>query len=1070
MQGLKALEFEIHYEGTASYINSFLIPALEKSFVYKRATGYFNVESLIAVSQGLESMIVRGGQMQLLLGLHDLSPELLKAQRNSEAPFDPGVENSSRLQDLIKEIGSLQDALKLRRLETLTRLIAGRHLAVKLAKPIGVSSSHIFHVKRFVLEDETGDFVCATGSPNETLAGAEGNFEEISTFRSWEDQSGHAQELKRKFDSLWVGGTPNLLVVDLADAELQLIKNAISERLTTLGIDSSLEVDSRKKFVHALSSFVPAKIFGFEGARLYPHQEFAYLKALSRWPIRVLLADEVGLGKTLEVGAVIKYLKDVGKITSVLFLAPKNVVSQLQGELSEKFGLEFLAWNSSKQRYINAQGATASADFGPPGSMSAPDWTIVSSQWARGSSSRFHIFEDMKKPPSLLVVDEAHAARLPPAESKSAPSRLFSALSKASEIIPHMILMTATPMQIHVAEYHGLLRILGLPETWKKLKNFELALKLQARPTDHMTLNEARTLALMAEEAAALVPDVNLGTLADLPRSNSDNLVQAATHIRRGWLEAVQDFVRLNPATQLTVRNTRSSLERFGYTFPERNFLEPEIEMPRAMSDIKFALDTYLSTAYGRVEELLTADGKGVSRGFVSSIYEQRFASSLWALHSSLQRRKDKLEALYFDRFTALEFDDDDLIDDDTDVNDWTRPAPVEISDRIKSAIQNEVNYLEDVLALINNVASGPIEGDAKLVAAKEIILKKALANQKTIVFSRYTDTLNALVQTIEQDKRFEAIPFGLYTGQECWIADNAVKSQLTKSQLQTALSNGRIMYIVCSDAASEGINLQSASVLVNVDVPWNPGRLEQRIGRIARLGQKAASVDIANLWYPNSVEATMYGRLLERKELYDLAVGTFPALFAKGIREMVSIHSGTRLSYSGDVLDRLEELREESHIKGLAMLWDDNTHQQPKSLSFWEEIDKATADSGLQPKPQSGIQFEGLMELISNFAAPDTNATLLAFANEFGTWDLQLKFDDEGQIRSISASDLPKLIRVTYGVNGQLSKANAVIREEWLPNHANFSSVFPGVYSSYPQPGDLQSIEVGRLKVMYEG
>ncbi len=77
MQSLRQIEFDIHYEGTASYLTSFLIPALEKSIIYKRATGYFNVESLIAVSRGLESLIMRGGRMQLLLGLHDLTPELV---------------------------------------------------------------------------------------------------------------------------------------------------------------------------------------------------------------------------------------------------------------------------------------------------------------------------------------------------------------------------------------------------------------------------------------------------------------------------------------------------------------------------------------------------------------------------------------------------------------------------------------------------------------------------------------------------------------------------------------------------------------------------------------------------------------------------------------------------------------------------------------------------------------------------------------------------------------------------------------------------------------------------------
>jgi superfamily II DNA or RNA helicase len=783
------------------------------------------------------------------------------------------------------------------------------------------------------------------------------------------------------------------------------------------------------------------------------------------------LADEVGLGKTLEVGSIVRYLRDLGQIKSSLFLAPKNVVLQLQAEFSEKFGLEFLVWNSSKQRYVNSQGEQETSDFGPPGSASAPDWIIVSSQWARGSSSRDHIFEQMQRVPDLLVVDEAHAARVAPPENKVAPSRLFSALMRASEIIPHVILMTATPMQIHVSEYHGLLTILGLPETWRKLRNFELALTHQANPRQALTLNDAKTIALMAGEAIAQTPNSDHGALKSIPALDSENLVSGATYIRRAWSDSVKDFIRLNPATQLTVRNTRSSLERFGYKFPERNFLEPEITMPRQMSAIKLSLDTYLSSAYGKVEELLSIDGKGVSRGFVTSIYEQRFASSLSSLQSSLVRRKEKLEALFFDRFIDLEFDDDDLLDDESESAEFIQSAPKGITESVKSAIQNEVNYLEDVLAQIDSVTLGPIEGDSKLLAAKEIIKNKISANQRTIVFSRYTDTISALVKTIESDERFEGVPFGLYTGKDCWISEGSGKHELTKSQLQSSLANGRIMFVICSDAASEGINLQSASVLVNVDVPWNPGRLEQRIGRIARLGQKAPSVEIANLWYPNSVEATMYGRLLERKELYDLAVGAFPELFAKGIREMVSMQSGNRMSYSGDVLEKLEELREESHLKGLAMLWDETMTQVSKSASIWSEWDRVSQVIGLPVRSETGMLFDGLIDLTSNFEAPNTNASLYAYANQFGTWDLKLHMDQGNRIIKFSASDLPRLIQLIFGKALEFEMSVFGNGEEWLPDHSQFSSIFSGEsqVGEYPQGLNLEQIEIGRLKVNHE-
>ena len=121
-----------------------------------------------------------------------------------------------------------------------------------------------------------------------------------------------------------------------------------------------------------------------------------------------------------------------------------------------------------------------------------------------------------------------------------------------------------------------------------------------------------------------------------------------------------------------------------------------------------------------------------------------------------------------------------------------------------------------------------------------------------------------------------------------------------------------------CSDAASEGLNLQAARILINVDVPWTPARLEQRIGRIARLGQTAAEVDIYNVWYPNSVEARMYHRIQKRLEETNLAIGEFPDVIATDIKNAVI--EGREVDDSG--LKELMEIRNSYQTKALGELW----------------------------------------------------------------------------------------------------------------------------------------------------
>ena len=164
-------------------------------------------------------------------------------------------------------------------------------------------------------------------------------------------------------------------------------------------------------------------------------------------------------------------------------------------------------------------------------------------------------------------------------------------------------------------------------------------------------------------------------------------------------------------------------------------------------------------------------------------------------------------------------------------------------------------------------------------------------------------------------------MPYGVYTGQTAAMDLGVGPQRSTRGEIRRALEQGAIRIVFCSDAASEGVNLQSARTLINVDVPWNPARLEQRIGRIARLGQKASSVDVYNLWYPDSIEAKMYKRLIERKDLYELAVGEFPEVISAAIRADVSSRFGGQTTAS-DPLAQLQRLRNDMQVNALRKLW----------------------------------------------------------------------------------------------------------------------------------------------------
>ena len=188
----------------------------------------------------------------------------------------------------------------------------------------------------------------------------------------------------------------------------------------------------------------------------------------------------------------------------------------------------------------------------------------------------------------------------------------------------------------------------------------------------------------------------------------------------------------------------------------------------------------------------------------------------------------------------------------------------------------------------------------------------------KVLVFSRYTDTIDALINEFNLLGLNKYYRYGVYTGAKSCIVSNGEEKQCNKNDLKRELFSGEIRIVFCSDAASEGLNLQAARILINVDVPWTPARLEQRIGRIARLGQTADEVVVYNVWYPHSIEARMYHRIQKRLENSNLAIGEFPDVVAKKIRK--AIMDGEDNENLG--LNELLEIRNSKQVAALEELW----------------------------------------------------------------------------------------------------------------------------------------------------
>ena len=384
---------------------------------YDRISGFFSVDSLVIVAAGLAGLIRNKGRIRLIVGAHDIGPELRQAYHLSK----------ERAEEILREIEykitrgleRIEDIIAKRRLEALAWMLVNGTLEIKVAIPkktfLGLGNG-IFHEKLLIFRDEDECMVAASGSANETRYAYELNGENLTVHMSWRE--GHMEYIRRyidKFESLWMNNHPDYYIFTLPEA----IEKKLKERFYPLSppeldpledpqILTSLKVPSANvcaklvpaaRLIKELGSIKGLAHLGLGPVQLYPHQAYVVDFVMKRYPHRVLLADEVGLGKTIEAGAIIKRLVDSKRVQRVLILAPKNITRQWMEEMWLHFGLRFWLYDSSRRRFVAPDGSMIIVDKDEnPFDKAGVDFMIVSWQYARGSVKKEPEILSAKKP------------------------------------------------------------------------------------------------------------------------------------------------------------------------------------------------------------------------------------------------------------------------------------------------------------------------------------------------------------------------------------------------------------------------------------------------------------------------------------------------------------------------------------------------------------------------------------------------------------------------------------------------------------------------------------------------
>ncbi len=573
---------------------------------------------------------------------------------------------------------------------------------------------------------------------------------------------------------------------------------AISERPWSFdGDGEAFKLTVEAKRIDLAFLFDPMMAVHTSNVEPLPHQITAVYEAmLPRQPLRFVLADDPGAGKTIMAGIYIRELIMRADARRIVIVAPGSLVEQWREELFEKFGLEFRVFTRDLE---------AATPSGNP--FEDIDHLIVRlDQMARNEELQEKLCAAGW---DLVVFDEAHKLAAHFFGNKMQKTGRFKLAEKLGAQTRHLLLMTATP-------HSG------------KEEDFQLFLSLL----------------------------------------DSDR-----------FYGKFRDGVHKVDCSDLIRRMVKEKLVKFDGTplFPERKAYTVNYQLSDLEAALYEAVTDYVKTEMGKADQL---DGKRKgSVGFALTSLQRRLASSPEAIFQSLKRRRERLERrlreekigargqkLLAETLIDVPEDEDDFNAEEQETMEETLVVQATASQTI-AELEGEIFILQTLEQQAKGlVASGKDRkwDELSRILQNEPQMRDAGGRmRKIIIFSEHRDTLNYL---------HEKIAGVLGSHGAIVVIHGAVHRDDRRKAQELFRSDPDIRVLVATDAAGEGINLQNANLMVNYDLPWNPNRLEQRFGRIHRIGQQ----EVCHLWNlvaKETREGDVYFRLLEKLQVVSEAL-----------------------------------------------------------------------------------------------------------------------------------------------------------------------------------------------------